>query len=211
MAVVYWIHLPEHTDIASRGYVGISKTTAKTRFKSHRSSANRGSDLTVHRAIRKYGNRIVIKTLLEGSEEYCLMIENRLRPVPEIGWNICSGGKATRTGTKHSAATRSAMSAGRKAVGLSTQRIESMRAARTYEHREAQKDWNNPRSNRLVWNSAEELYALFAALPKCGHKRLARISGKFTSDNLETITAKFNSGWIPSQDSDYVKWKATNG
>jgi len=35
MAVVYWIHLPEHTDIASQGYVGVSNTTASKRFTHH--------------------------------------------------------------------------------------------------------------------------------------------------------------------------------
>jgi hypothetical protein len=209
MAVVYWLHLPEHTDIASQGYIGVSKNTAKSRFKSHKCSANRGSPYPVHRAIRKYRDKIVLSTILSGAEDYCYLIEGRLRPSPGIGWNIALGGvKANMSGRRHSEATRQHLSEVRKAVGLSKERMEAMKAGikkpRNFPV------WNNSKANKLVWLEAEHLFKLFKSQAKCGHKLLAKLSGVFTSDNLETITAKFKSGWNPCEDATYQEWKAVS-
>lgn len=91
---VYWVHLPEHTDIRSQGYVGITCQGTATRFVKHRSDAlNRDKKWVFHRAIRKYGYKnLIVETILVCDYEYALQMENNLRPNTYIGWNVCEGG-----------------------------------------------------------------------------------------------------------------------
>ena len=111
MAYVYWIHLKEHTDITKEGYIGVSVRPVMNRFSAHKNSVKRGSKHHVHCAIRKYGESIIVDTLLEGSEECCYLMEYKLRPEPDIGWNTIIGGKSTgSTGRKASEETRKKMS-----------------------------------------------------------------------------------------------------
>ena len=94
MAFVYWIHLPEHTDITTYGYIGFTSKTVEGRFKKHRQDSFQKNkrNYTLHHAIRKYDTQLQVTTLVEGSEEYCLMIEEKLRPHDSIGWNQARGG-----------------------------------------------------------------------------------------------------------------------
>src|SRR4051812_45766729 len=92
MAFVYWIHLPEHADMFTSGYVGVTKQAVNTRFSKHKNDASNGSKLPIHRAIRKYGTAIVLEVLVEADEGYCYEIEGKLRHTPCTGWNIAIGG-----------------------------------------------------------------------------------------------------------------------
>lgn len=107
MAFVYWIHLPEHTDITSEGYVGFTSRTVENRLKHHKTDSNRDKckNLPIYNAMRKYGDLLIVDTLVEGSTEYCLMIENKLRPKPKTGWNINIGGGRGSLGVKRSEET----------------------------------------------------------------------------------------------------------
>ena len=88
-SVVYWIHLPEHTDIFSQGYVGVSKNI-KRRFACHQ---QRSENQHLLKAIKKYGWDSLIKTIVLVAEKaYCLTIELQLRPNDKTGWNIVKGG-----------------------------------------------------------------------------------------------------------------------
>ena len=86
---VYWIHHPEHTDMFTQGYIGISNNT-KQRFHEHRYKTN---NTHLKNAIKKYGWDTLLKTIiLVADESYCLMIESQLRNIDKIGWNIIKGG-----------------------------------------------------------------------------------------------------------------------
>lgn len=88
-SVVYWIHLEEHTDMFSQGYIGVSKDTAK-RFEEHK---NRPCNAHLKNAIKKYGWDKLIKTIvLIADEAYCLLMETKLRAEDKIGWNVIKGG-----------------------------------------------------------------------------------------------------------------------
>ena len=88
-AVVYWIHLPEHTDMFTQGYIGVSKNTKK-RWASHKYSSENPHLL---RAIKKYGwDNLIKEVLLMADKAYCLLMETKLRPSDKIGWNIVKGG-----------------------------------------------------------------------------------------------------------------------
>ena len=86
---VYWIHHPEHTDMFTQGYIGVSKDL-KRRLSSHRA---RPSNLHMKNAITKYGWDTLIKEVMViASKEYCLDVEIKLRPADKIGWNVVLGG-----------------------------------------------------------------------------------------------------------------------
>ena len=86
---VYWIHHPDHTDMFSQGYIGVSKN-AERRWEEHlKKSENRHFRF----AINKYGwENLVKEQILIAEEDYCLDIERKLRPAVDIGWNIAIGG-----------------------------------------------------------------------------------------------------------------------
>jgi group I intron endonuclease len=86
---VYWIHHPEHTDMFSQGYIGIS-CSVKKRWTDHK---NRGHNRHLTNAIAKYGwDNLVKQVILVSDESYCLDIESKIRPDSSIGWNIVAGG-----------------------------------------------------------------------------------------------------------------------
>lgn len=94
MAEVYWIHLPEHTDVFSQGYVGVTKYTSQERFNQHKQRAASSDYQNISKAIRKYGHEnLLVDTLLIAEMDYCLDIEMKLRPSPFVGWNIAVGGR----------------------------------------------------------------------------------------------------------------------
>ena len=107
MAVVYWIHAPHHTDMFSEGYIGFSSRKAEERFQDHinisRSSCKK---YPVHNAIRKYGDEIVFRVLVDGSDEYCIELEEKLRPYHRIGWNLDKGGRVGSRGRVTSEETK---------------------------------------------------------------------------------------------------------
>jgi GIY-YIG catalytic domain len=86
---VYWIHHPDHTDMFSQGYIGVSKDAEK-RWEQHlKKSDNRHFRF----AINKYGwGNLIKKQILIAEEDYCLDIERKLRPTEGIGWNVAIGG-----------------------------------------------------------------------------------------------------------------------
>lgn len=86
---VYWIHHPEHTDMFTQGYIGITKDITK-RFEEHK---NRPSNAHLKHAINKYGwDNLVKEIVLVADKAYCLMIEAKLRAEDKIGWNVIMGG-----------------------------------------------------------------------------------------------------------------------
>lgn len=92
MASVYWIRLPEHDNILTQGYIGISNN-AQTRFSDHK-SCRANTHLT--NAIKKYGwDNLVKEVILIADRLYCLIIESKLRPDIRLGWNTLPGGGMT--------------------------------------------------------------------------------------------------------------------
>jgi len=94
MAEVYWIHLPEHTDMFSQGYIGFTSKTTKERYAFHLYKCRANKDnIVICNAIRKYGEEnIIVDTLCKCSNEYGLWLEGKLRPLAETGWNMAMGG-----------------------------------------------------------------------------------------------------------------------
>ena len=86
---VYWIHHPEHTDVFTQGYIGVTKHI-KARWKAH---SEKTENEALKNAIKKYGwNSLIKKIILISDDQYCFDIEKKLRPKENIGWNINVGG-----------------------------------------------------------------------------------------------------------------------
>lgn len=103
---LYWIyHEDKHHDPKDSGYIGVSISGAEVRLKSHMKSVRRGSNLHVHNALRKYGDKMKIKVLMLADPETCLFAEFVLRPLPDMGGNIlnvAAGGASPSLGVKYS-------------------------------------------------------------------------------------------------------------
>jgi len=140
---VYWLRLAEHTDMFTQGYVGISNNTRK-RFSAHKKSSQNPHLL---HAMQKHGFENIIKQIvLISDKDYCLDIEQKLRPTKMIGWNLEAGGgcppalknKASfekgftpwNKGVKMSDEAKAKMSAAKKGVKLSDVTRARMTAAR---------------------------------------------------------------------------------
>ena len=79
MAHVYWLHLPEHKDFLTEGYIGAASDIA-ARLRSHK-----------HR-FKAIWDKVVVELLVESTIDYCFELEAKLRPHRNIGWNIAIGG-----------------------------------------------------------------------------------------------------------------------
>ena len=99
-SVVYWIHRPEHTDIFTQGYVGITNGKARERWAEHRRSSRKNPDVhcvVINHAIRKHRDLIYEVVVVADTREYCERIEGLLRPTNNIGYNIARGGMPVDT------------------------------------------------------------------------------------------------------------------
>ena len=86
---LYWIRHKDHTDIFSQGYVGVSNNVKK-RWYDHKIYTNNAH---LKHSMEKYGwDNLIKEIVLIADEDYCLDIENKLRPSDKIGWNIVMGG-----------------------------------------------------------------------------------------------------------------------
>lgn len=85
---VYWVHLPEHTDIQTQGYVGVS-VSPKRRLQEHKNSTN---NKYLSRALNKHSESIIQSIVFKGNDNACYQYEEQLRPTVNIGWNNNKGG-----------------------------------------------------------------------------------------------------------------------
>lgn len=232
MAVVYWIHLEEHTDIFSQGYVGVTSVGVEKRFSQHKSTSKTGK-LPISLALRKYGNRVVISTVLIADTEYCYFVEEMLRPSTRIGWNCASGGDSTLKGFKHSEETKkrlsemqkgkklsedhkkklAAVSKGRRHSEHTKQLLREKAKLRTipqhvldalFEGARGRRPWQNPNSNSLVWESAVKFYTLFR---ENEDEFLHVIASKlgFKRSQFLVMHRLVKQGWNPLEDAQWLE------
>lgn len=79
MAVLYWLHTAEQTDIFTQGYVGAT-TNLHRRKISHK-----------HKFKDLWAN-LICDVILVAESTYCYLIEKKLRPNRNIGLNKSQGG-----------------------------------------------------------------------------------------------------------------------
>jgi group I intron endonuclease len=89
MTALYWISHPDHIDMFTQGYIGVSGQLEK-RWERH---AKRTQNAHLANAVKKYGwDNLVKKVVLIADEAYCLAMEAKIRAADNIGWNITKGG-----------------------------------------------------------------------------------------------------------------------
>jgi transposase-like protein len=92
---VYWIRAPTHGDIFKEGYVGIAQNF-ENRINQHiynsKNPNNWHSYRTEFREALSSGDYLA-EIILLAERDYCLYVEQALRPSWKIGWNIARGGE----------------------------------------------------------------------------------------------------------------------
>lgn len=186
MAFVYWIHLPEHTDPKSQGYIGHTTGTVEKRYKrGHLSSARRGSNLKVHNAIRKYGDKLIVTTLLEDTVEFCQLVEWGYRDKSDTGWNHSIGGEASRKGSKTSDETKQKLSKIGKGRKHSAETRANMKAA------QSKRIWTDADRDRIRQISLSRKGVRLSEDHKRKLSEVSRHDGKFT-DSAREKAAEFH-------------------
>lgn len=231
MAEVYWLRLPEHTDMFSEGYIGITRKTTQIRFDHHCRAVNskKAKNSIISRAIKKYGkDGLVAETLVICEIDYAVDIEKKLRPSDGIGWNITKGGGLpplanrlghkmpdyvkeklieANTGKKDSEETR--LKKSRSGIGRkhSEESINLMKASKAMV-----KLWERPFVRLDIWKEADFYYSRFLDGLSSYHteKKFELVRGSLTS-----LYKHFKSGWNPLQDplwlEDFKQQEAMNG
>lgn len=113
---VYWIRRAIHSDVMTEGYVGITTCGFSKRMREHKRHAKRGVTHPLYSAMRKHED-FVSSVILKGSLEYCLFIENKLRPEFNIGYNLKPGGQQSMLGYKHTPESRQKITEANKRRG----------------------------------------------------------------------------------------------
>lgn len=65
--------------------------------------------------------------------------------------------------------------------------------------------WLSPGARIEIWSRADEFYEIWTSSGKCTYTRMNRITGV----NLHKLILKFERGWNPLVDREWMKWSAT--
>lgn len=224
MAVVYWIHKPDQDDFFSQGYIGYTSQTMNRRIHSHKCAAKKGVNRKLYTAMRKHGDSLVVEIVYEGSVEACLAMERFLRPAEDIGWNHGVGGAAPAIGTTHSAENRAKIAEGRRAnpptyTEESRRKISEAGKGRFYSAESRKKmsekalarpkrlSWYSPGANRYVWAMADVAFGMYE---KSLTQKQVSVALGLDYCKLIQMFKKFNSGWNPSEDPQWILFKDSN-
>lgn len=91
---LYWIHVQEHTDMFSEGYIGVSRNP-EWRFYQHlRNAVNPKQYKNYRTEFREAmaNGTAIYEILVCSTSAYCYELEGKLRPTWKIGWNLAAGG-----------------------------------------------------------------------------------------------------------------------
>lgn len=200
---VYWIHKPEHTDIFTEGYVGITSKTVSKRYRQHVAAAKtKAKDYPIYKAILKYGDLLIVDTIVIASMDYCAELEFKLRPHEGIGYNVLKGGYINPLLGRMAYKTpedirlkQSLIKLGKKASDITKQRMR--------DSRKNVPSWDNSKADKFVWAIADEIYKLMndgGIQRRCDLSRVLNIE----PSKLKSIFNKIKSGWIPIEDQKWL-------
>lgn len=221
MACLYWITDNVNENILEYGYVGITSKEIGQRIASHKQSYRRftkdgvtGGCVKLYNKILKHGgwDKFEVLVLCLADIDYCMFMENKLRPLPNIGLNIRIGGDvAPMLGRKLSEATKMKLLEVRKSWVMSNETRARMSEDRKGEGNPMYgvKPWDNGAAtehSKLSWLYANDVYTHWV---KTNHG-VKKTHPLFSSLNFNTITTmilKFKAGWIPEKDLDWCSYK----
>ena len=218
MACIYWIRSPHATDITKEGYVGYTGSELETRLASHKRAYRRyvqGKDAPckkLYAAIKKLGgfDNVVVSVVLISTKEYCLDIEEKLRPEPNIGWNIRVGGdKQVMHLREITEDTKRRLAEVRKTWTMSDRTKKRMSDERkgTGNPMHGVRPWDMKilTPNQLeTWASALTIYAEWKIREPIGMVKLSRYFPELHNWSIDSMIRKFKKGWIPENDKEWV-------
>lgn len=109
MYSIYWIHMSEHSDPFTEGYIGLSNQPEK-RLRAHTTDAALVGSKYVRKYVEEYGTENIQHKILHSGLplEEAKQYEFAYRPTPRIGWNIQKGGGSTPncSGRTHTSETK---------------------------------------------------------------------------------------------------------
>jgi len=237
MAFVYWIHLPEHTDMFTEGYIGFTSKTVEERYKGHlkESRSSRCPNYPIYNNIKKYGDKLIVSTIVEADTDYCLYIEEKLRPDFKIGWNLQIGGNKGGYGRIMSPEARKKISDHVKSRVVSEETRKRMSIAftgrvmpkdycirmseskkgipRPKESLEKRKEtitrnpWLNARKNKCTWAEADKLFSIYQEHSGnfSSYYHFGQVCGK-SETQVKNIFKLLKSGWVPHLDDNFTQW-----
>lgn len=233
MAEVYWIRLPEHTDVFSQGYVGVTGRTAKDRFAEHIKDCNRACSSHYHfyRALRKYEDKVVVvSTLIVGEEDYCYLMENKLRPENYIGWNMAAGGQRPlrdpnsygdewkeklrqhNLGKEHSQETLDKLSSLSKSNWEREEyllRMREINSSNRVPEKTTERFWKYGIASSQLISRADEIWEEYQRDSLIFSREVvANLGADLTDGNIQFVTKtirKFNGGWNPTEDPLWLR------
>ncbi len=208
MAVVYWIRLPEHTDITTQGYVGITSKSFSVRLRNHEKYFNAvevGSKKAtiLSRAVEKHGwDNLVKQVVLIGEKEYCLEIEQRLRPSEKIGWNIRIGGVGSSRETSDDLVEKLRLHG--KAHTIAQHTREAAWAA-SKKLRET-KWWRTSPKAINFHRVADVVYEYLKIKPDASSNEIRNATKcVVTYDSLKSVVVRIEGGWNPAKDPYWLE------
>lgn len=121
MQILYWIHLPEHTDPKTQGYIGVTNNfTRRKQDHIYCAKNNKHRNSYLQRVILKYESVLCWDILFTGTTEGCYQLEEYFRSIEKIGWNLAAGGEIPALGRIVTDETKAKLSAAAKRKGTPT-------------------------------------------------------------------------------------------
>lgn len=185
--------------------------------------------------MRKYGvESFVVDTIVEGSPEYIIYLENKLRPSPRIGYNVAIGGEATGkqrivseetrnkisaslTGRKHTEeqrAFKSQYQKGRKQPeGFGEKVRERQLGRKLNDEWRANISKAKKETSAKMWESRSANKSVWCLADKAYENFLVkslRETEKYfglSKNQLNYMFKAFKSGWIPQEDTAWLQFK----
>lgn len=227
MAYVYWITDNPSENILKYGYIGITKSTVEKRIKGHKTAYRAfllGKKVGCYKLFREVKDRggwtdsIKVIVICEADIEYCIQVENKLRPLPNTGWNIRVGGDYhimfKREITQE---TKDKLAFVRKSWVMSQETRERVSKNRLKEGNPmfGVLPWDNPASteeSKIAWLYSHLVYYYWLQSDcKVGVRTVHKHFSDLNYWSLDSMIRKFRIGWIPEEDTDWLKYKESNG
>ena len=144
--LVYWIHYREHTDPYSDGYIGVTNNLDR-RLYEHSSKHSK-----CHHVKNRLNNGAIVSILhYVDTLSEALELEEKYRPVDNIGWNICKGGSYPPNQTGKIFDTNRLVGEDRTEAQKSASKLHSQRMKNNTP-------WNaGLKGSQIAWNKGKKL------------------------------------------------------
>ena len=186
---VYWIRKPEHTDMTSEGYIGVTSRYTRRLWEHLTLDGNRHLKF----AIDKYGwDNLVKSQIVIAEENYCLDLERKLRPENDIGWNcVMGGGKPPVNVNKH---WTKGMQAWNKGISWSddTKKVISEKVSKLWENPEYRQHMSDAHKGQVGAMKGKK-----HSLESIEKMRLSKIGKKQSQETIEKRRAKAIGRAVP--------------